>query len=147
MTIIELTEKKLPESCYIFKNSTACPVSFRAADEVKAHTFDMPLYWIDVIENRGKRYRVEGYVDGKCPTDICGAVCCKVCNLQGRVGEGPCEFLDSDDLCRLHKMNVHCKPVSCLVWPTSQESIDGANKLAERLGFAGRCQLRMVEIE
>ena len=102
---------------------------------------------VGVIENRGKRYRVEGYVDGHCPTDVCNAVCCRVASLQGRVGEGPCDFLDTDNLCQLHKMSSHCKPVSCLVWPTSQASIDGANELAERLGLEGRCQLRMVEID
>ena len=101
---------------------------------------------VGVIENRGKRYRVEGYVDGKCPTDDCNAVCCRISNLQGRVGEGPCQFLE-DNLCGLHAMSPHCKPVSCLVWPTSQQSIDKANEIAERLGLQGRCQLRMVEID
>ena len=43
----------------------------------------------DYIENRGKRYRIEGYIDGFCPTDECNAVCCRVDTLQGRVGEGP----------------------------------------------------------
>ena len=103
---------------------------------------------VDIIENRGKKLRVEGYVDGKCPTDICNSVCCRIGSLQGRVGQGPCEFLqEGDGLCRLHAMSRHCKPVSCLVWPTSQQSIDGVNELAERLGLEGRCQLRMVEIE
>ena len=102
---------------------------------------------VGLIENRGKTYRVEGYVDGKCPTDICNAVCCRTASLQGRVGEGPCEFLQEDNLCRLHVMSPHCKPVSCLVWPTSPISIEQTNKIAERLGLEGRCQLRMVEVE
>ena len=34
--IINLEDKNLPESCYVFKHSTVCPISFGAADEVKA---------------------------------------------------------------------------------------------------------------
>ena len=100
----------------------------------------------ETIENRGKSYRIEGYVDGHCPTEVCNAVCCRTASLQGRVGEGPCSFLEDDNLCGLHKMSAHCKPVSCLLWPTSPESIEKANELAERLGFTERCQLTMVEV-
>lgn len=50
--IIELTETTLPENCYVFKHSTRCPVSFAAAAEVKAAQFDLPLYWINVVEQR-----------------------------------------------------------------------------------------------
>lgn len=101
----------------------------------------------DTIENRGKRYRVEGYVDGRCPTDVCNAVCCRIASLRGRVGEGPCQFLDGDNQCGLHAMSIHCKPVSCLVWPTSPMSIEKTNETAARLGFEGRCQLTMVEVD
>lgn len=108
------------------------------------------------IKNRGKWYRAVGYNDdGTCPTDICNAMCCRVCNLKGEVVKEitptcGCEFLDRDDnKCKLHKLtdSMHCKPVSCVVWPTSQLSIDKANSIAERLGFEGRCQLRMEEIK
>ncbi|MHC5080357.1 MAG: monothiol bacilliredoxin BrxC family protein [Planctomycetota bacterium] len=51
-TILPLTEKKLPGSCYVFKHSTRCPVSTRAAGEVKGQSLDLPLYWINVIEQR-----------------------------------------------------------------------------------------------
>ena len=50
--IIQLAETKLPENCYVFKHSTRCPVSFAAADEVKAAEFALPLYWINVVEQR-----------------------------------------------------------------------------------------------
>ena len=50
--IIELKSKDLPENCYVFKNSTVCPISFAAADEVKAANFDLHLYWINVREQR-----------------------------------------------------------------------------------------------
>ena len=110
---------------------------------------------VGLIENRGKTYRVVGFnEDGTCPTDICNAMCCKVCNLKGVVETElsenmGCEYLDREDCkCKLHKLtnSAHCKPVSCLVWPTSQGSIDKANEIAERLGFDGRCQLRMEEV-
>lgn len=102
-----------------------------------------------LIRNRGKTYKVEGYnEDGSCPTDICNAICCRISNFQGRVGQGPCEHLECDTcLCKFHKISAHLKPVSCLVWPTNQDSIDVANQTAERLGLEGRCQLRMVEVE
>lgn len=92
--------------------------------------------------NRGKYYALEG----ECDTDRCGAVCCKTASLQGRVGEGPCRFLQGDLRCELHAISRHVKPISCLVWPTSQASIDVMNEQAERLGLEGRCHLKMVEV-
>lgn len=50
--IIEMSESSLPENCYVFKHSTRCPISFAAADEVKAAQFSLPLYWINVVEQR-----------------------------------------------------------------------------------------------
>ena len=50
--IIELTEKILPESCFVFKHSTRCPISTAAAEVVKSATLNMPLYWINVVEQR-----------------------------------------------------------------------------------------------
>lgn len=100
----------------------------------------------DYIDNRGKRYVVEGYnEDGTCPTDVCNAICCRLSSLDGKVGAGPCEFLTDSNLCSLHERSIHCKPVSCLVWPTSPKSIEKMNEIAEREGFKERCQLRMVE--
>lgn len=113
-------------------------------------------YAYPVIEyDDGSRWKVEGYVVDKdhnnrpylrCPTEICQAVCCRVANLRGRVGEGACEFLGNDHKCNLHRMGLGCKPISCVLWPTKTQDVETANSLAERLGLPGRCQLRVVEI-
>jgi bacillithiol system protein YtxJ len=50
--IVELSQKSLPDDCYVYKHSTRCPVSASAAGVVRAHTFDLPLYWVNVIEQR-----------------------------------------------------------------------------------------------
>ena len=54
--IINLEDKNLAQNCYVFKHSTVCPISFRAADEVKAannaQSFELPLYWVNVREQR-----------------------------------------------------------------------------------------------
>lgn len=47
-----LSEKKLPANCYIFKHSTRCPVSAAAAENVKQISWKMPLYWINIVEQR-----------------------------------------------------------------------------------------------
>lgn len=51
-TIIPLQEKALPQACWVFKHSTACPVSARAAREVEALESDLPVYWVNVREQR-----------------------------------------------------------------------------------------------
>jgi bacillithiol system protein YtxJ len=51
-TIIDMREKNLPATCYLFKHSTSCPVSARAADEVRAMRTDTPIYWVNVREQR-----------------------------------------------------------------------------------------------
>jgi bacillithiol system protein YtxJ len=51
-TIIALQEKALPGSCYIFKHSTTCPVSAHAAQEVQAMQCELPVYWLNVREQR-----------------------------------------------------------------------------------------------
>ena len=51
--IIPLGEKKLPETCFIFKHSTSCPISSDAADEIRSVEARHPVYWINVIEQRG----------------------------------------------------------------------------------------------
>lgn len=50
--IISLTAEELPADCYVFKHSTQCGRSAAAAAAVKAHSFPLPLYWINVIEQR-----------------------------------------------------------------------------------------------
>lgn len=50
--IIPLEEKSLPDSCFVFKHSTQCPVSGDAAAEVKSVEARLPVYWINVIEQR-----------------------------------------------------------------------------------------------
>ncbi len=50
--IIELTKQELPANCYVFKHSTRCPISSAAAEEVRNASFSIPLYWINVVEQR-----------------------------------------------------------------------------------------------
>jgi bacillithiol system protein YtxJ len=47
-----MKEKVLPESCFIFKHSTTCGVSAGAAREVRAMETDIPIFWINVREQR-----------------------------------------------------------------------------------------------
>jgi bacillithiol system protein YtxJ len=51
-TIIPLSEKMLPADCFVFKHSTTCGISAGAAREVRAMTTDLPIYWINVREQR-----------------------------------------------------------------------------------------------
>lgn len=51
-TIIALQEKSLPAACWVFKHSTTCPVSARAAQEVQAMQSELPVYWVNVREQR-----------------------------------------------------------------------------------------------
>lgn len=50
--IIELQQKELPDNCFVFKHSTRCPISAAAAEEVRQASFSLPLYWINVVEQR-----------------------------------------------------------------------------------------------
>ena len=52
--MINRMEKKseLPADCYIYKHSTACPVSAAASQVVESTAFDLPVYWVNVIEQR-----------------------------------------------------------------------------------------------
>ncbi len=88
---------------------------------------------------------VKHKVDGECNTDVCGAMCCKVMNWKGVVGER-CEFLDDDLKCMFHKRDVHCKPISCYLWPTKQVDITTTNDLAKRFNMKERCLLKVVEV-
>lgn len=50
--IVPMTEKTLPEHGCIFKHSTRCPISSRAAEEVSDYEWKTPVYWVNVIEER-----------------------------------------------------------------------------------------------
>ena len=93
------------------------------------------------FERDGKTYKVEG----ECDTSRCKAVCCQIMNWRGRVGER-CQYLQADLKCEFHAADVHCKPVSCLIWPTKPVDIEKTNEIAARLGFKERCHLKVVEI-
>lgn len=96
--------------------------------------------WNDYTHD-GVTHRVEG----ECDTSKCKAMCCQVMNWRGRVGER-CEFLQDDLRCMFHAADVHCKPISCYLWPTKQVDIDSTNALAERFDMAERCLLKVVEV-
>jgi bacillithiol system protein YtxJ len=51
-TIIPMSEKSLPENCIVYKHSTTCGISANAAKEVRAMTASLPVYWINVREQR-----------------------------------------------------------------------------------------------
>jgi bacillithiol system protein YtxJ len=53
--IINLQTPNLPATCYVFKHSTVCPISARAAEVVKSASIGRlvyPVYWINVREQR-----------------------------------------------------------------------------------------------
>ena len=50
--IIALQDRELADDCYVYKHSTACPISAAAAAVVRGYAFDRPVYWINVIEQR-----------------------------------------------------------------------------------------------
>ena len=52
MSIISLESKTLPADCLVYKHSTTCPVSATAGREVRALQTDLPIYWINVREQR-----------------------------------------------------------------------------------------------
>ena len=89
-----------------------------------------------------------GYIatDGgmRCPTDICGAVCCKATHFRPDK-RAPCEYLTDKLTCELHDVGgIKCKPMGCVEYPRSQRDIDAINRLAESAGFTERCQLRVI---
>ena len=51
-TIIPMKEKALPADCLVYKHSTTCGISASAAKEVRAMETDLPIYWINVREQR-----------------------------------------------------------------------------------------------
>lgn len=50
--IIPLKTEEVPENCFVFKHSTTCPISAAAADQVRGYSWPLPLYWVNVIEQR-----------------------------------------------------------------------------------------------
>jgi len=50
--IVPMDTQELPQRGCIFKHSTRCPVSANAAAEVEAFDWKVPVYWINVIEER-----------------------------------------------------------------------------------------------
>jgi bacillithiol system protein YtxJ len=51
-TIIPLAVRSLPADCLVFKHSTACPISAGAAREVAGLVTDLPIYQVNVREQR-----------------------------------------------------------------------------------------------
>jgi len=51
-SIIPLNERTLPAECLVYKHSTTCGVSARAAREVEALQTGLPIYWVNVREQR-----------------------------------------------------------------------------------------------
>jgi bacillithiol system protein YtxJ len=51
-TIIALGEEKLPDNCLVYKHSTTCSISATAGQEVRAMKTELPIYWINVREQR-----------------------------------------------------------------------------------------------
>jgi bacillithiol system protein YtxJ len=47
-----MKEKVLPADCLVFKHSTTCGISAAAAREVRAMETEVPIYWINVREQR-----------------------------------------------------------------------------------------------
>ncbi len=56
--IVPMTSEEVDDDCYIFKHSTTCPISAAAADVVRRHSWQAPLYWVNVIEQRPLSNRV-----------------------------------------------------------------------------------------
>ena len=87
-------------------------------------------------------------VVGECETEKCNAVCCRVANWQGIMGQGPCSYLTEDNKCSTHKeRGFGTKFLSCWVWPKRQIDIDTVNAAAEKYGMEHRCHLKVVKVE
>src|SRR5512137_2565411 len=50
--IIPLAGRNLPADCLVFKHSTTCPVSAEAAREVTGLSTELPVYQVNVREQR-----------------------------------------------------------------------------------------------
>ena len=51
-TVIPLAGRSLPADCLVFKHSTTCPISAEAAREVAGLATDLPVYQVNVREQR-----------------------------------------------------------------------------------------------
>ena len=51
-TVIPLAGRSLPADCLVFKHSTTCPTSAEAAREVAGLATDLPVYQVNVREQR-----------------------------------------------------------------------------------------------
>ena len=51
-SIVPMDREQLPADCYVYKHSTACPISAAAAAVVRGYSFELPVYWVNVIEQR-----------------------------------------------------------------------------------------------
>lgn len=51
-SIIPLVDRALPADCLVFKHSTTCPVSAEAAREVRGLDPGLPVYQVNVREQR-----------------------------------------------------------------------------------------------
>ena len=47
-----MKEKALPANCIVYKHSTTCGISATAAKEVRAMETELPIYWVNVREQR-----------------------------------------------------------------------------------------------
>ncbi len=101
------------------------------------------------IGRDGKSYQVTGYVDDgngglRCPTEICGALCCVKINWKGVNGQR-CEFLTDDLRCMFQaERGMACKPMSCAAWPKQQLDVDFVNERWAQ--GAKRCCLKVEEV-
>ena len=89
--------------------------------------------------------KIYGYVwDGpnrRCPTEICGAYCCKTGTLFP-MDKPPCPFLTEKLSCIFQdRGGMAAKPHGCVSFPRSQADIDHMNKDAPK---GKGCQLRIV---
>jgi bacillithiol system protein YtxJ len=50
--IIPMQEKSLPSDCFVYKHSTTCPISSSAGQEVRSMKSDLPIFWVNVREQR-----------------------------------------------------------------------------------------------
>ena len=92
------------------------------------------------------KIRVTGYVNGHCPTDVCGAVCC-CASAALPPPVPPCLCLTQQKTCVLHEIGgPGYKPRGCAQFPQSQHAIDEVNRVAKKHGLKGRCQLKVEEL-
>jgi bacillithiol system protein YtxJ len=50
--VIQLEGRSLPADCLVFRHSTTCPISAEAAREVTGLATDLPVYQVNVREQR-----------------------------------------------------------------------------------------------